>query len=279
MLSPAAPGLRDLSSSSPIPTMSASLRLTSIQLRVAQLPRSVEFYTRQLGFVALDSSPTRADLATAPGGPVILTLLGAPDATPAPRDAAGLFHAALLLPSRPALGAWLQSAAQSGTEFEGFSDHGVSDAIYLRDPEGNGLEFYADRPRTEWPYSASGELAMITARLDIPGLLAQAAPASATPLAGAGWGHLHLRVTNLDRSDAFYRAQLGLSVTQGSVPGARFLAADGYHHHLGLNTWGHPNTPRPPSARGLVEATFTGPALVTQTFTDPDGITLRLVAA
>lgn len=259
--------------------MSASLQLTSVQLRVAQLARSVEFYTRQLGFVALQSSPTRAELATAPGGPVLLTLLGDPTAAPAPREAAGLFHAALLLPSRPALGAWLQAAAQAGTEFEGFSDHGVSDAIYLRDPEGNGLEFYADRPRAEWPYAASGELAMTTARLDIPGLLAQAAPASATPLAGAHWGHLHLRVTQLDRSAAFYRATLGLAVTQGTLPGARFLAADGYHHHLGLNTWGHPSAPHPSAARGLVEVTFTGKNLVTQTLTDPDGIALRLIAA
>jgi catechol 2,3-dioxygenase len=213
----------------------------------------------------------------APGAPAILTLSEESAAPPAPHDAAGLFHAALLLPSRAALGAWLRFAADRGVEFGGCSDHGVSEALYCSDPDGNGLEFYADRPRTQWPFAASGELAMVTHPLALPSLLAQAAPAGATPLAGARWGHLHLRVTDLDRSEKFYRDTLGVALTQGSYPGARFLAADGYHHHLGLNTWGHPRAPRPPAACGLVAATWKGAGLAApRQLTDPDDIGLWL---
>ena len=257
--------------------MTSTLQLRSIQLRVSDLARSIDFYTRQLGFSVIAQASARADLATTPSSTVILTLLA--DATaPAPEpDAAGLFHAALLLPSAPALGAWLKFASQAGVEFDGASDHGVSEAIYFTDPDGNGLEFYCDRPRTVWPRTSGGELAMVTQRLNVPALVAGASPPSAQPLAGASWGHLHLRVTDLARSDAFYRAQLGMDLTQGSYPGARFLAADGYHHHVAINTWGHPRRPRSATALGLATATFSRAGLASeQLLADPDGIALRL---
>lgn len=256
--------------------MSASLHLTGIQLRVAHLSRSIDFYVRQLGFVVKSQSADQAGLATSADGPALLALVEQRDAPAAPPDAAGLFHAALLLPSRQALGAWLTFAHAQGIAFEGFSDHGVSEAIYFADPDGNGLEFYRDRPRPEWP-TANGEIAMSTQPLALHSLLAEAAPASAAPLAGATWGHLHLRVTNLDRSEAFYAEKLGMVVTQRSYPGARFMAADGYHHHLGLNTWGSPRRPEPVGSLGLVAATFSiagrqsGVALI-----DPDGMHLRV---
>lgn len=257
--------------------MTPSLQLSSVHLRVANLARSVDYYTRQLGFVVVHSAPTRADLAVAAGAPPILTLSGDTSAPPAPPEAAGLFHAALLFPTRAALAAWLKHAANTGVEFDGASDHGVSEALYFSDPDGNGLEFYVDRPRAAWPIAANGELAMITQRLDLPSLLEAASPPTATPLSGARWGHLHLRVTNLDRSDAFYRSALGMNVTQSTLPGARFLAADGYHHHLGLNTWGRPRTPRPAVALGLVEATFARSSATTaQHVSDPDGIALTV---
>ena len=260
--------------------MSASLQLASIHLRVSDLARSVESYSTKLGFAVLNLSPNRADLAVTPDAPAILTLTTDVTALPAPPEAAGLFHAALLLPSRAALGAWLRFAAERGVEFHGFSDHGVSEAIYFADPDGNGLEFYADRPRAEWPFAADGELAMVTRALDLPSLLQQASPASTTPLAGARWGHLHLRVTNLDRSEKFYRESLGVALTQGSYPGARFLAADGYHHHVGLNNWSAPRLAQPPGALGLAEATFVRAGLAApQSLRDPDGIASRLVAA
>lgn len=259
--------------------MFESLQLSAVQLRVASLARSVEFYTQRLGFVAAGpSAGARAGLAVAAGAPPILTLTEAPAAVAAPRDAAGLFHAALLLPDRAALGAWLRFAAARGVEFEGFSDHGVSEAIYLRDPEGNGLEFYADRPRAAWPLAADGQLAMETEPLAVRELLAQGRAADpAAPLAGARWGHLHLRATGLARSEEFYRTHLGVTLMQGSYPGARFLAADGYHHHLALNTWGAPRRPQPPGVLGLAEATFARAGLATATeLTDPDGIHIRV---
>jgi catechol 2,3-dioxygenase len=257
--------------------MNPSLQLQSVHLRVSDLARSLRFYVGQLGFVQVSGTAARADLAVAAGSPALLTLTGDRAAPPAPSDAAGLFHAALLLPGRAALAAWLRHAAQAGVEFDGFSDHGVSEAVYFTDPDGNGLEFYTDRPRSSWPF-VNGRLAMGTDPLDLPQLLADAAPAGPPPLAGAHWGHLHLRVTNLDRSDAFYRQALGLELMQDSFAGARFLAADGYHHHLGLNVWGRPRQPRPAAALGLVEAGFAranhpdGNRLA-----DPDGIALRLV--
>jgi catechol 2,3-dioxygenase len=261
-------------------TMSSSLQITSVHLRVANLARSVDFYTRQLGFVAQEISANRASLSVAGNSAPLLALVSEPSARPAEPDSAGLFHAACLLPSCAALGAWLQHAMKSRVEFDGGSDHGVSEALYLSDPDGNGLEFYCDRPRHAWPFAATGELAMITAQLDVPSLLLDSAKHLATPLDGAHWGHLHFRVTDLDRSEAFYRHSLGLTVTQRSLPGARFLAAGGYHHHVGLNTWGRPRLPHSATASGLIEATFSIPDIVEpQTLTDPDGITLRVTAS
>jgi catechol 2,3-dioxygenase len=256
--------------------MSASLQLTHIHLRVPDLARSVDFYTR-LGFIVAERDAAHADLATAGNTPV-LRLTEDRRATRAPSDAAGLFHAALLLPSRPALAGWLRFAAERRIEFDGFSDHGVSEAIYLSDPDGNGLEFYVDRPRQDWP-QVNGTIEMTTKPLDIDGLLATAPTSMPTPLGGANWGHLHLRVTDLDRSEKFYREALGVEVTQRTYPGARFLAADGYHHHLGLNVWGHPHRPQPHGAPGLVAATFARrDAIVTRELRDPDGILVCVVA-
>ncbi len=257
--------------------MATNLQLTSVTLRVPDLARSLGFYTGQLGFTVKDQAGHRATLAADPAGPALLTLLEVPKAPPAPADAAGLFHAALLLRDRPALGAWLQHAAGAGVNFEGFADHGVSDALYLVDPDGNGLEVYADRPRETWPRIAGGALKMHTRALDLRKLIAEGAAVTTSPLHGARWGHLHLRVTDLERSEAFYLKTLGMETMDRSLPGALFLAVDGYHHHLGINTWGQPRQPRPAAALGLAEAVFRSSKITAaSTPSDPDQISLRL---
>ncbi len=271
--------------------MNPTLELTRIKLRVSDLARSVEFYADKLGFAVARKTAARAELTVEKNSPAaarsnfdvagILSLVEDRDAPAQPHDAAGLFHAALLFPSRATLGGWLKRATDRGVAFDGFSDHGVSEALYFTDPDGNGLEFYADRPREAWPASPrAGEVAMFTRPLNLPSLLAGALPAasSAESLAGARWGHLHLRVTDLGRSEKFYRDALGVTLTQGSYPGARFLAADGYHHHLGLNSWGAPRQPQPAGALGLIEATFARAGVEAgQPLRDPDGIALRVV--
>lgn len=258
--------------------MKASLQLRSIHLRVSDLDRSVTFYADQLGLRVINRETQRASLATAADGPELLFLTEDRTALPAPPDAAGLFHAALLLPSRSGLGSWLRAAADAGVKFDGFSDHGVSEAIYLSDPDGNGLEFYADRPREQWPFR-NGELQMGTEPLALPDLLAASATHEGPSLAGSRWGHLHLRVSSLDQSQEFYASTLGLSLMQRYGDSARFLAADGYHHHLGLNRWGGIRQPQPGGSLGLIEAAFErSGANADVVVQDPDNIRVRVIS-
>jgi catechol 2,3-dioxygenase len=258
--------------------MSQSLQLRSVHLRVEDLTRSLRFYVDQLGFTLLSRSKSQAELGTGSDTASLLTLTQDASAPLAQRDSAGLFHAALLLPNRATLGHWLRTTAEAGVNFEGFSDHGVSEAVYLSDPDDNGLEFYVDRPRDQWPFR-NGELQMGTAALAVPDLLAAGAHHEGHPLTGARWGHLHLRVTDLERSEAFYNPLLGLQRMQRFGPNARFLAADGYHHHLGMNNWGGVTRPRDPLAIGLVEATFAHRDVrEDKVLKDPDGITIRVTA-
>ena len=253
----------------------SALELRSIHLRVRDLERSLAFYAGQVGFDLQRRGADTAELATGEGGAGHLILSAAPAADDAGPADAGLFHAALLFPSRKSLGAWLRTAAARGLAFDGAADHGVSEALYTRDPDGNGLEFYADREATSWP-RRHGELAMSTEPLDLAGLLKEGSVGEGD-FGGCRWGHLHLRVTNLERSSAHYQRLLGLEVTQRSFPGARFLAADGYHHHLGLNTWGSPQRPQPRGVIGLVAAHFIRPGQPpTEGAPDPDGILVVL---
>jgi catechol 2,3-dioxygenase len=257
--------------------MHQDLQIRSVQLLVSNLKRSVEFYAGQLGLAIASRRDAQASLSTSAGAESLLTLSEDSAARRTSPDAAGLFHAALLLPSRAALGRWLHDVTRKGVSLDGFSDHGVSEAIYLQDPDGNGLEFYADRPREAWPFS-DGELQMTTEPLDVQDLLASGVNERGSPLTNARWGHLHLRVTDLDRSEAFYSAQLGLSLMQRFGPSARFFSAEGYHHHLGLNRWGGVRNPHPEGSLGLKEAVFARRGADTSTtLADPDGIRLQVI--
>ncbi len=229
-------------------------RPTGLTLRVGDLDAMLGFYRDLLGLELLGTEDRRAKLA--PGQRAFeLQLIEDADAPTRPRPSVGLYHWALLLPERASLARIVRRLMDAGTRFQGFADHGVSEAAYLADPEGNGVELYRDRAPETWP-RAGAEIAMITEPLDLDGLLAAASEPA--PLdAGTRLGHIHLHVPGLDEAGRFYRA-LGLRVTQSSYPGALFLAAGDYHHHVGLNTWAGARR-APPDARGLVECAWTIP--------------------
>ena len=220
---------------------------------------------------------------------------------PAP-GAPGLYHLALLVPDRPALGAWMLHAVETGVTLQGAADHAVSEAIYLADPEGNGVEVYRDRPRDAWQ-TRQGRIAMTTEPLDARDLAAAAAQTWDGAPDGTTVGHVHLQVGDLARSAAFYGDVVGFRRTNDTFPGACFLAAGGYHHHLGLNTWGvRRSDPQPDPSTGLrrFEVVVPDEAALTAAgrrlaaaghdltvpagervldLTDPDGIGLRIRVA
>lgn len=225
-------------------------RIGTVHLRVGDLRRQVSFYEDVLGFMLLAEDGATAALGT-PGARPLLILHASPGAAPRPAGTTGLFHIAFLMPSRADLGAMVQRVRNAGWKFDGFADHNVSEAAYLADPEGNGIELYADRSRDVW-HSVEGGVFLTTEPLDVAGLLmASPGPARSLPDRTAV-GHVHLRVSTLAAAEAFYVGRLGFEVVTRDYPGALFVAAGGYHHHVGLNVWGGPSAPRPPEgALGL----------------------------
>ena len=224
-----------------------------VRLRVADLDALATFYERVVGLEAVERDGGLVRFGPAGGEPLI-ELVGAPDAPRAPSFSTGLFHLAILVPDRAELAHSLQRLAGAGWRLTGASDHLVSEALYLRDPEGNGIEIYRDRPRDEWRRDGD-ELAMATLPLDLESVLGELengdGQAGAMP-AGTTMGHVHLQAADIPPVEAFYNGALGLDVMVRSYPGAIFLAAGGYHHHLGLNTWQSQGAPAPPEgALGL----------------------------
>jgi catechol 2,3-dioxygenase len=193
------------------------------------------FYQRIIGLSLLEQSPSGHVLGV--DGKPLLTLTTGGDVARAPRNAVGLFHTAFLVPSRRDLGAWLAHAAHNGVQLDGASDHLVSEAIYLSDPEGNGIEIYRDRSPMEWHYEADGMVEMATNRLDLQALYNEAPKQNWGGMApGTAIGHIHLQVGNVAEADAFYRDVLGLKI-MARYPGASFFATGGYHHHIAANIW------------------------------------------
>ncbi|MCL7453509.1 MAG: VOC family protein [Anaerolineae bacterium] len=230
-----------------------------VHLRVSDLERALAFYRDLLGFRQVKREGETVFLSASGGVPYHLLLTGQPAARPKPPRTTGLYHVAIRLPTRRALARTLQRLAGAGWRFQGFSDHKVSEALYLLDPDRNGLELYADRPRELWPLQ-DGQIAMGTDPLDVQGLLqeVESEPDAWTGIdAGTEVGHVHLHVSDLAKAEAFYTGLLGLDVTQRSYPGALFFSAGGYHHHVGVNTWAGLGAPRPPEdATGLVSYSF-----------------------
>ena len=218
-----------------------------VRLRVADIGALSEFYERVVGLRAVERDGEVARLGPEGGRPLI-ELVSAPDAPAAPGFSTGLFHLAILVPDRAELARSLRRVTGTGWRLTGASDHLVSEALYLRDPEGNGIEIYSDRPRNQWDHDG-GELRMATLPLDLEGVLGELGPGDEEAngmAADTTIGHVHLQVANIPASEGFYNGALGLEVMVRSYPGALFLAAGGYHHHLGLNTWQSEGAPPPP---------------------------------
>ncbi|MFC5759299.1 VOC family protein [Rhizobium sp. GCM10022189] len=193
------------------------------------------FYQKMLGLSVIEKTASGEVLGVA--GLPLLTLTTDGNAREAPRNAAGLFHTAFLMPDRTELARWLRHAANNNVVLDGASDHLVSEAIYLSDPEGNGIEIYADRPHDSWKFHPDGMVEMATLRLDLQALYNSAPDDAWTGMAdGTAIGHIHLQVGDIPQADVFYRDVLGLKL-MARYPGASFFASGGYHHHLGANIW------------------------------------------
>lgn len=245
-----------------------------VRLQVSDLSRSLTYYLDVLGLRVLSRPAADTVALGVPGADVpLVTLHAVPGTTPVRRRGAfGLFHFAILLPDRAALGRFLAHVHDRG-ERVGMSDHLVSEALYLSDPDGLGIEVYADRPRGTWQY-ADDQLVMATDPLDVGAVMRarndepwQGAPA------GTVMGHVHLHVGDLEQADTFYRRGLGFDLTTWSYPGALFFSAGGYHHHLGTNTWAPGPAPGPDQAQ-LVEWT-----LVVPTAADAAAVGARVAAS
>jgi catechol 2,3-dioxygenase len=216
----------------------ADTRLGRVRLQVAELGRSVAFYRAVLGMSPRPSgTEARAETLIAADGTPLVELAEHPGARPVPaRGRLGLYHYAILLPDRASLGRFARHLADVGVPL-GASDHFVSEAFYLQDPDGLGIEVYADRPRRDWRYEG-GQLAMDTKPLDVGDLIREAGAETWTGMpAGTTVGHMHLHVSDLETARRFYQHGLGLEPVVWSYPGALFMSAGGYHHHLGVNTW------------------------------------------
>ena len=221
-----------------------------VHLTIPDLTRSVRFYESHLGFLVHRRDDRTAWLGA--GGPDLL-VLSQSETAPRVRGTTGLYHFAILVPTRPDLARALRRLVDTGTVMQGAADHGVSEALYLADPDGNGIEIYRDRPRAEWPY-AGGHLRMGADPIDLDELLAEKTEhEDSAPLAsGTVIGHVHLHVSRLDDAERFYVGALGFELMQRYGPSALFVSAGGYHHHIGLNTWaGVGAPPPPPGAIGL----------------------------
>ena len=233
------------------------MQIERVALRVSDPAASARFYEQIVGPEATGLLDLRA--SERPG--------------PAPRRATGLFHTAFLYPSRGQLGSALRRVAEHRAAFSGASDHLVSEALYLDDPDALGVELYRDRPRDAWPAPGPGEkVHMDTLPLDLEALAAEAEGGSE----GVRIGHVHLKVADVDAATRFWTQEVGLELMVGWAGQAAFLAADGYHHHIGANTWmSRGAAPEPPEGPGLDEIVLGGTGRSDELVT-PDGVRVVL---
>ena len=226
-----------------------------VHLQVSNLKRSLHFYETLVGLKkAIDLGDTVV-LSASGKAPYHIMLTELPGARPKPARSSGLYHVAIRFPSRRELAKVFRRLYAHDTVFQGFSDHLVSEAIYLADPDENGVELYVDRPRSQWVMDED-QVQMATLPLNLEALLNELheEDSDADPIdSNTDIGHIHLHVSDLHAADEFYSGLLGFDVTQRSYPGALFLSAGGYHHHIGVNTWAGRGVPPPPhDAVGLL---------------------------
>lgn len=243
--------------------MHPSTHVAHVEYHVRELPNLLAFYSDLMGMQVIDKTDTVARISATGQPPALLTLIERKDARPAPSNShnVGLYHTAFRFPGRVPLASTLLRIVAARYPLQGASDHRFSEAIYLADPAGNGIELYRDRPRNEWPrvddVLQSGNLP-----LDLRKLLEEADQAAAQTGKvdpGMDIGHIHLQVSDLATAEAFYRHRLGLDVMM-ALPTALFFAAGGYHHHVGANTWHSLNAPRRgKDLTGLSSYSFTIP--------------------
>ncbi|MEA2765748.1 MAG: catechol 2,3-dioxygenase [Gemmatimonadaceae bacterium] len=214
-----------------------STRIGRVRLQVADLGRSLVFYENVLGMRVIKRTADAVSLGPHGEDREIIHLHQLSSARPVPRRGLlGLYHFAILLPDRASLGRFVEHLAETGI-YAGMSDHLVSEAVYLTDPDGLGIEVYADRPRDAWRYDER-QLQMATNQLDVDDLVASAGGEPWTGMPpGTVLGHVHLYVDDIGKAEAFYHDALGFDKVVWSYPGALFMSAGGYHHHLGTNTW------------------------------------------
>ena len=233
------------------------MHIERVALRVADPAASARYYEQIVG----------------PESATLLHLRASERPGPAPRRATGLFHTAFLYPTRGQLGAALRRVAEHRAAFSGASDHLVSEALYLDDPDALGIELYRDRPREAWPAPGPGEkVHMDTLPLDLDALAREAEGGSE----GVRIGHVHLKVADVDAATRFWTEEVGLELMVGWAGQAAFLAADGYHHHIGANTWmSRGAEPEPPEGPGLDEIVLGGTGRSDE-LTTPDGVRVLL---
>jgi catechol 2,3-dioxygenase len=229
----------------PIPEVSPRTSVGAVHLTVSDLGRSLGYYQASVGLEVLEEGAGRASLGA--GGRKLLVLVEEPGARPA-AGSTGLYHFALLVPERVDLARWLAHAARKRVPLVGLSDHFVSEALYLSDPDGHGIEIYWDRPREHWESQVAERFT--TGPLDVQDILRElddpaTAPFDGLPI-GTVMGHLHLKVAAVEPAIAFYRNVLGFALMAQLAQQAVFLSAGGYHHHLGANTWESAGAPPPP---------------------------------
>jgi catechol 2,3-dioxygenase len=213
------------------------IHIHSAALRVRDLDIMTDFYNRFIGMDILSRTPDETVLGK--DGETLLHLIARPADEPDDKRTAGLFHTAFLMPSRKALGEWLVFAVRNKLPFTGFADHLVSEALYLDDPEGNGVEVYADRSPKDWTWT-NNLVDMASDPLDLDNLVAGLPMEGHVPyVAPSGFriGHVHLRVGNVAKAEEFYIGTAGLELTQRLQNSAAFLANGHYHHHIGANIW------------------------------------------